>query len=636
MNKLVDSIEELQGINRNRASVAVGLKTKLAGLIKETSSAKTFRIPDGDTADSLSERLAVLVEYSLFLNHCNSIADMQGAYRNQTQAIMANITKNMVLALEILSGNVNPDTLATMSASEMATDEQKARDAKMKEDNERQAILVQEEGTRIRRTHKGEELVGDSGDQFASESITSAAPPRRMLSHDEGEAATAGSDASAAGFGKGRPPPISTDGSAMSPSASQRSPPDARRSSSNFNIQNVWSSVHSPTGGQQRPMQQPPRRSSGPGVISPQAPDADIDRLLDNEDGDEAPYSPVETSSDPTLVWRGTVDMPIPSSRSIARFASRAYHVAGTDLGGREQCSVMFPHDVILAGRIAADSADEYLSSLSAARSTDVSVFELQPATSDPSERGEFNKLFDYLYSRGRYGVVSEKSHRPNVRDVYITPVDEGAGPMPQFLQRLDHNNIEMPRPRRMLFIVFVIRWKSPVPTPATPSTVPGNVMTPTAAGSNGPRPTSSSIGGPQAPPAMTPATPVEGGSHPHQLSMHQSQGSQAPMQQQYSSPFPSNPYGPPHPHSSLPQHTQPYQQTQSYPQHPQQQQQHAQRRELARNILGPYFNAPVAQQLLTQAEIPEQFLHKLKAIFEKEIETRTDFDAFNKELNRV
>lgn len=581
-SKLAQTIADLAPETRQR--IATALRDKFSALIKTLVSKGSFKLPKDHTPEALAEKQAIAVEFYMFSNHCSkNPTDFSGPYQNQFRTIISNIAQNAALLQSLLDGQLSPDALSTMSSADMATEEQKKLDEKMKKEGEKQAMLIQEEGPRIRRTHKGEELVEEIGG-VSSESITSAAPPRRQLGDPDNE------DMTLADVKPSRPAPIVTG---------QDSVQDGhRRSSSNFNIQSVWSKVQSPT----TEARGTSRSVSASVPQRPQQADPEIDELLNRDGEDEAPYSPVDAGHDPYLVWRGNVDMPV-NSNSIFQFPVNAYHMAGTDLGGKEQQANIFPKDLILAGRIAADTADNYLTSLSAAHHTDVSVFELIAYGHDAGVRDQFNKLFSYLKDRKRFGVIEEGTHRGHVRDVYLIPLNAGNSDTPQFLQRLAHNILEDPRTKPTLLVVFVLRYKD---TAAASTATPEQPALFSPTGPAPGRAPSMSM------PAMSPTTATEERGPTPQFPQT---GHASPSGNQYS--FPSNPYAP-----------SPAAATSSV---------QAQNRSLAFGILGPMVNAPVAQSILETATtvLSAAHLESLRQIFQNHPSAQTDMQEVQRALGR-
>ena len=615
-NRPVQSISQLP--HKTRIQVANALKSKLSGLIKQASSGHSYRIPDGHTADSLSEKHAVDVEAAMFVNYVNpggNPPDFSGPYRNQMAIITNNLPRNNELLLRFLNGSITSNDLAKMSAADMASDEQKQKDAAMKAEADKQAMLVQDEGSRIRRTHKGEELIDDQLNQFASESITSTAPPRHLSSAD----------------GESKPPetPISAgpdggfDQSQMRPRSESKGQPAQgaslpRRTSSNFDIQNVWSSVRSPTG------QQPPHLSANQHAnVGVKRDDRGMNPMLDENNDDSLPQSPAAYSKEKEDIWRGYLDMPTQPGHSIARFQAAAHFVAGSNLGGKEKQAAVFPTNLTIAGRIQVKLANEYIMSLAFSQSTDVAVFNVVPTTNDTASATGFDTLFNYFTSKDRYGVISSSSLRDGVRDAYIFPLEEGVARMPDFMEALEDNVIELPRPRRMLLVVLVVKHRSP-PSSAQPT--PTQHAAPTSALSPS-RPSAGPISNAalQTAPSMSPTQgQMDGAAHPPPPQAQQQQR-QAPP------PYPQPQYPPPSGAQQQPHHAYPPGAAAPLappPQHPPATNQEYEHDKWT--ILGSYMFCASAQKLLSETVVPKETLHNLKRVFDEHPQARDNWDAFN------
>lgn len=562
----VNDISELGDDSRKKA--VTELRKRLVAQIEDLANKGSYSMVDGQTANALSDIYGILIEHALFTIHAGDPPDFGGKYRTQLLQIIFNVGKNETLLRRLLDSSLTPNDLATMSSDEMASEELQKKMAEMKKEAEKQSILIQEDGPRIRRTHKGEELVDDQTQQIASESLTSTAPVRHrnniMPNIDGGEK---DDDMAISPTG-----PTSTNSFAVPPVPAA---PSNRKSSSNFDINSVWSSVQSPANDSPRQPSSTSLNRAESSTSLPSAPpgarDPDIDRLLEddhNEDDDNEAYSPTDHAEPVPAalnhLWTGRVDMPS-GNASVAAFDAVAQHVAGTDLAGRLPLTDIFPLAITLGGRIDSTRAGDYLSSLSAARSTDVSVHSILPTSPEVGEV-EFDKLFTYLSERSRYGVLVEKEQRENVRDAYIVPLDAGASDMPVFLQRLEYNTIDQPRSQRMLLVVFVLKWKSP--PPSVPET--------SSHGSN---------------PGLSAISPVVGdaggkvmlSSSPHYV-----------------------PVRSPPSYSQIPINM--YAQAQSGPDV-----------DNARSILGTYYSSPVAQSILSHDHNPSaEILRNLKRVFDE------------------
>ena len=387
----------------------------------------------GDTLETKSERLAVQIEDAVWKTHPD-----QGAYKNQCRTLAANLKQNQDLCNGLLTKRLLTEAIAVMTSDDMMSKERQLETAEMKARAEKQAIMVTDDGPRVRRTHKGEEMVEGDGFAVPNDSMMSTSRRRSMLDPN-GEMA-ARSRENSPGTDVELPDNIndyrSRDdirGTAIpkQPLNIETKPPPMRKASTNdFDFNGVMSRVQqSPTG----PISSHTRRPSGnlPPAHGP-GEDADVDRLLE-DDGSSPPYSPAEYDSDPDIIWRGTVTMD-----SIAKFPAVARHIGGADLTRTMNPPVPYSDlllkDLKIAGRIAVEQANEYLCSLRYVPPVDIVIVNITP-TGEVATQG-FKDIYDYFHSKARYGVLANKG-TGNIRDTYLVPIPPSPAPLPDFITNL-------------------------------------------------------------------------------------------------------------------------------------------------------------------------------------------------------
>lgn len=684
---LVANLEDLPTEARRKAAKSIIDSLKV--LIEQQSRSGKYRIPDGQTPSSLSSQYGLLIEYALWHNHCGRSAEPTEAYKDRFRATIFNLKKNPVLISRILEGSLTADELSVMTHEEMASEEAQQRMAQMKEVAQKQHVLVQDEGPRIRRTHKGEELVEDEAPRHMETEASFTAPAVRAIEEpalDNSETKTHS------------PEPMDTDSPAVVElpedtvekprqplSVDTKSPESAThdRKPSSFDIQNVWSSVQqSPDASQPRLLSQPPRRrSSQPPKEQQQQQaqdeDPDITRLLGDDEHESGPMSPAGDSRDPTAVWHGTIAM-----QNVASFTAKAHFVAGGDISRIVPWTSVFPAVLDVDGRIKVDAASQYLCNLRWSETTDTSILTLTP-TPGHHNRAEFDKVFNYLSERNRYGVVTRN---PNdwVRDTYIVPIEAGMGPLPEFIDILEHCTIEQPRPDRILTVVFACRTPlamaqaraqaegspadltnappplfpvqgspvDPAPLPVKPMANQGIVRAPlamTVPGSHISPFAPNTIDLPHPAPPQRYGSPYQA---QHQIPQYTQQHPHPthPTHPSYPSPLSGAGTAPPLPSqypNQQPQHRIPHQAPQPSPDR--QLQQHQQYRQeiqaqpphainpLVPQILGPLSDAPVVAALLSNyPQMDARQLENLKALLERVPEARTDITRLSAELNAL
>ena len=428
--------------NGTRKTVANNLIKSFVDHTQNAVKQGVYTLPRGTNAEQNGSRLGLLIEHAMYAVHCKGSGEPNEAYKAQMRTILYNLKKNVELRDRVLLGEISAHRLASMDAKEMASDELQRKDAAMKLELEKQHTIVQEQGPRIRRTHKGDEYV-DEADQLAAESTSAhVSAPRPSITTADGDSIKSPDilspqDKSGDRPGRARPKPsIDTK----------------RKSSANFNIDNVWSTVQgSPDATQQRfpelPTQSPTAREpAGPGTRA----DADIDALLKDEDAESAPYSPKDVDDADGIVWRGSVN-----GGNLGRFQSVARYTAGCRVDSLHMTyQDLMPPDIGISGRIDPAKADEYLCGLQYSSTSDVVVVSIiEPE--DLTENTQFLKLFSYFKSRSRYGVGTQHQN-PAVKDIYLIPLDVGDD-TPSLLTLLD---AELPKKvtERVFMVPFVIK----------------------------------------------------------------------------------------------------------------------------------------------------------------------------------
>ncbi|KAL8666899.1 MAG: hypothetical protein Q9202_001139 [Teloschistes flavicans] len=463
--ELVGSISDLH--HEARKKIASALVKLFVEQTERAQQEGSFVAPGNQPADALGNKLGLAVEHAMFFNFWGNAMEPSSTYRERFRMIDYNVKRNPALRNRLLTGELSPNDFSKMTSIDMASKDLQEMTAEMKRVSDKQAILVEQQGPRIRRTHKGEEFVeAPDGQGPPAPDAVYSAPVRRTRPVDEADVPK---QTSPEPTSPQSPPPTvelpENVGTAMaSPNTAQplsvdtKVPPkQERQASSNFNIQDVWSSVTGPDadGQKQRQSFPPPENEQAvaPAGVSGGSGDADIDRLLKDEDQEEEePYSPTEYPADPNApVWHGKLVMP-----GVTEFIGEGKHVAGANLSATIPWAQIMAPTLNIEGRIPIERAREYLCGLRYSSSTDVSVVAITPADSEESKTA-FDKLFHYFVERKRYGVVGKNATK-EVKDIYIAPLEGGATTKPEFLELLERCTIPSPVPERMLLITFVIR----------------------------------------------------------------------------------------------------------------------------------------------------------------------------------
>lgn len=366
-------------------------------------------------------------------------------YQSQIATLTFNIKRNSELCSRLLKKTLTIPVLAIMNSDQLASKELQRETAEMIARAEKQSILVTDDGPRLRRTHKGEELIGDDGFAIPSDETPSGGrrPTVGRESAEEEKPALPPKGPPVRTSSIDRRVSHSPTGMHIDTQGAQQSP----RQGADFDINKVFSTVKSPTAAHHRrpSVPVPIGPANGPGF------DPEVDRLLQDDTNESPPYSPTE-ESDPDIIWRGSVVM-----TSLADFPAVAKHAGGGNLQKTLGIpwSRLIPRRLVVAGRIDEQKATVYLCSLRFSLQTDLVVVSLHGTTE--SSKRQLKEVVDYFVSKKRYGVIAEKL-QSNVRDTYLVPVPAGTGNYPEFMLNLSDNFIPQTRTEDMLLLVFVYR----------------------------------------------------------------------------------------------------------------------------------------------------------------------------------
>ncbi|KAL4971097.1 putative PHD finger domain protein [Aspergillus stella-maris] len=584
-----------------RRNAANALAKVFVDQLSDALARGSFKLPKDKSGEDVGQQLGLSVEDALYQTHCGGSGEPTEDYKLQLRTILFNVKKNPSLRDRLLVGSLSPGALSSMSTQDMASEELQQKDAEIKAEAERQHIIIQEQGPRIRRTHKGEEVVEDDQHNVSSEPVFSAGPRRSLAETDGSPGAQSPTTAG--------PKQTETDGETAA-DAQEGTPSERKNHDEHFPPRS-----HSPGTGQEQVFPEVQTHIREPIPHGKVQADAEIDQLLKEDDEpDSPPYSPKDNHEEGSI-WHGKVAMkPI-----SAEFSSYAKHVGGADLSLRIPWSQLVPSLLNVDGRIDIKLASDYLCGLRYSSSTDVTVISIASPDS-PKDKAGFDSLFEYFQQRQRYGVVG-KHPLPAVKDTYLIPIEAGSTKKPEFIELLENNGLEDTTSERILLVVFAIKTgesNTPSVQPpshhssqepaasASPLTVAGtpqqaNFATP------GPRP---SLPGQQYPPTPSPAFPA---------------GAQAPI-----------PYNQqPHPQAQAQQQPPTMTQPNSF-QAPQPAPNQAPVTGLAAaiQVLGGQANSPAIQQLLQSApNATTQQLNIVREILLRQPQAAADYSLLMNEL---
>ncbi|KAI0864083.1 hypothetical protein F4860DRAFT_30330 [Xylaria cubensis] len=451
---LPDSMQKLEG---TRKQAAMALQKSLDSAIDQAEKKKLYTLPESSSKKTISERLAIEIERAFQDTHPNTSQNAA-----QMRTLVFSLKNNVELAARVLNRTLPPPSFVVMTGEELATKELQRANAEMKARADQQSILITDDGPRVRRTHKGEEVV--EAESFSMAIDEAPSQLRQQGIREAAEAVGAGASVSpSTGVGtetvsgdgeKPAPPRRSSSGPLRINTQPSQSPKPA-----DFDLGKVFSSVRSPSIPHQR-RASTQVRSAGPGD------DPDVDRLLQDDGNESPPYSPTE-DIDPEVIWRGPLTM-----TNVADIPAIAKFVGGADLSKVRDIpwKDLIPPLLSVCGRIPEEKAIPYLCGLRYNNQIDLVITSLSPARiNNENDRKQFLSVIDYFRSKKRYGVVGERK-LGNVRDTYLVPVPEGSGPIPEPMQNIGDHLIPQVRTEPMLLMVFVVRDEKQTPVLAEQS----------------------------------------------------------------------------------------------------------------------------------------------------------------------
>lgn len=465
-------VEKVDDLRNNARRTIVNFLTPI---VEKVVQQNLEILSEEQKAEDYPVKLTLEIEHHLYLALWNQHSQSTPQYKLKARGIGLNLPKNPVLQSRLLKGEVTPEKLVQMKPEEMASEEFQMLAEQVRRESEIQNTLVAEDtGPRIRRTHKGEEIVEDdiSRSMGNDEPVYSAA---RGVDHVMEDAPSPRSRAVSQvvedyPISPSHQPSEDFAHTAQPGSAPQtpRTPLSARTPITGprgrqFSIEGVWSNVNTPEGPthpKTTGSRQPPHMLSLRTAAQPKsAIDADIDKLLAEEDHDmdneTPPYSPSElTFTDATTpIWQGRISMV-----SVSNFPARAHLLGGPeDAQQKLLLSDLLGSTVLIDGRIAIDRATEYLCGQKFSNTNEIVVLSIEPEDHiEPQAGGEFNKLFQYFQKKERYGVIGKPAHKA-IKDCYLVPIDT-RDDMPDFFETLTKHSLDLaPRKKRVFAVVFVL-----------------------------------------------------------------------------------------------------------------------------------------------------------------------------------
>lgn len=444
-----------------RCNIRQQTVTLLQGATNAIVSKNKASLNDEQKLPTYPETLAIAIEHHLYLELWNRHCEPPNEYKNKARTIYSNVKSNGALQIRLLKGEITPERLAHMTSEEMAKKEMQILAEQVRRESElHNTILSEDTGPRIRRTHKGEEIVGEDDDRTHGEELLLYSSNAVDLVDDDSHHHQHGQDHSMSptshAFSE-EPMQHSPRAGSQPPQTPQTPVTKAPQSRGRqFSIQDVWSNVENPDTEKHRlsiSTQNLPIRQGSLNAHQP-VNDPEIDKLLaedhDMDSAESPPYSPSDDvfhNSDPAI-WGGRLTMV-----GKADFAARASVIGGAEISKIIKLSDLLGPTVLIDGRIPIDRATEYLCGQRFSVTNEVTVLSVEPESYNFNS--EFDKLFNYFQQKQRYGVIGNKSH-PSIKDCYAIPVDAG-DELPDFFAALKNHSVPKAREKKLLCIVLVL-----------------------------------------------------------------------------------------------------------------------------------------------------------------------------------
>ncbi|KAG5437642.1 hypothetical protein PCANB_000679 [Pneumocystis canis] len=450
-------LEELKDATRKH--VAQSFLTIFVETIKSFLEEGRLILDENETAEEAGERLALKIEYHMFKDF--SIEEkgkyvLTPKYKERFRSLHFNLKddKNPQLRTRVIFGDIMPQDLIHMTSEEMANSEIQLLAESIRAQSTKNSVLKQTETLRIRKTHKGEEIIGDqeiSGIPI-QQKIETHIPYSLKQQNDIEESQTkllVPSQSSNSIDEK----TIVIQKMHESELEKNKDQNDEKNLMSKefFNIQNVWSNIESQKATHVLSENYPILQSQ---EISGTSFDPDVDRMIDDDDNNSSntpPYSPSYNIVETNIVhpvWSGKLFM-----LSVTEFNAIATHVAGPSIFPARSWSEILQDKIIIDGRISVDKSTEYLCHQRFSSTKQLIVISFKPQSKEM--QSSFEKLYHYFYSRKRYGVL--KPTTSAVKDAYLIPLSP-TDPLPEFIQLMDDVHIsEEKRTEKYILGIFVV-----------------------------------------------------------------------------------------------------------------------------------------------------------------------------------
>lgn len=437
------SINDLE--DKVRKSVADALYRMLAKtIVPEAIKNGTLNKEDIEV-DEYSEKISLEIEQALFHqlamnNKKSNNSDVGSKYRDKFRSISFNLkdSKNFDLRNRVVSRQLPASELVAMSNQDMSNPELQKLAQSVKQESIRESVLKVEEqqGPRIRKTHKGEEYIeeeeepANTGDDDYYNSSAAAVIPK--------------SD------------PTSTDYT-TNDNNENNSTNETTTNNNDRHHTTMDLGTYSPMGSFAGDDDDDGLNESRININS----DDDLDEIVYG-DGNDDDGEKRNTTTPLHEIWTGEVVF-----TGITKLVAKSYHVYSTSskLTYTDWDQIIdMSQPIAIDGRLDKKRAESYLQTV--APSKPLTVYLIQPDSGNDEDEANYQTLFDYFHSRDKYGVIV-KNQGHNVKDAYLIPI----GPEDSIPDYLNPSAIEsylsQYRHRNLILGLYVVNSISTNPTAA-------------------------------------------------------------------------------------------------------------------------------------------------------------------------
>lgn len=432
-----------------RSSVAVALHKILNAGFSEAIQKKRVDITE-EEVPSASEKLALDIERALYdqlavkPSKPSKTVDVGHKYRDKFRSISFNLkdTKNVSLRMRVISGELGPHELVSMTNEDMSNPELQKLAEEVRRESIRDSVLKVEEVPRLRKTHKGEELI-DPDERF--DDPTFEHDMQRPPSSEAGDAHEGDKDSSPDDKQQHQQGPGQQDIPEYNGESQNKDSHNNMYENNNSSLNLV---SYSPTASDDE-------EGEGPNIELED--DDDLDEIINDKSNDSDEKK--EEKGDEAPIWTGEVKF-----TGFVTFSgsARPLHCPS----GFNWDNILSSSDAIeIDGRLDKKKAEAYLHTVKATKD----IVSLILTGDDDDGCGQ---VFDYFHPRAKYGVIVKHKHARNlIKDAYAVTLGPD-DPVPSYLE-LSADEIDKVRNNqggKTVLGVFVVN-RSHTPQPVQQAT---------------------------------------------------------------------------------------------------------------------------------------------------------------------